>query len=345
MPVFVGPGSAPAGGFEGKSDRVGFPTATSDPSSAILGDVYIQTVGSGATMFRYDGTEWAAVGVVEGIDASGGTTATYTGYKTHTFTSNGNFTVNSGDGDVEIILIGGGGGGGNNDTGGGGGSGAYVKRSGVPVTGSPGLYQIVIGSSGAADGSDGGSSTAFGFTAPGGGGGGDGNAGPQPNVGRAGGSSGGGGWPSGGQGPAPGSPYPGTFTDASPPTGWGGQGGTCGGNSGNNNGGGGGGAGQNGQAGTSGGPAGNGGNGITGQFRTGSSESHGGGGGGGGDQDRGDGGTGGGGSGSGPGGNTGPQPMNATANTGGGGGGAGGFGGGQGGAGGTGICIVRYPSS
>ena len=58
MPVFVGPGSAPAGGFEGKSDRVGFNTATSDPGSAVIGDMYVQTVGTGATVKIYDGSSY-----------------------------------------------------------------------------------------------------------------------------------------------------------------------------------------------------------------------------------------------------------------------------------------------
>ena len=58
MPVFVGPGSAPDGGFEGKSDRVGFPTATSNPGSAVLGDMFLHTVGAGATLMMHNGTEF-----------------------------------------------------------------------------------------------------------------------------------------------------------------------------------------------------------------------------------------------------------------------------------------------
>ena len=62
MPFYVGPGSTPAGGLEMRSDRVGFPTATSDPSPAVVGDSYIQTVGAGVTVRLYDGSSWVSLG-------------------------------------------------------------------------------------------------------------------------------------------------------------------------------------------------------------------------------------------------------------------------------------------
>ena len=58
MPFYVGPGSSPAGGLEMRSDRVGFPTATSDPSPAVAGDMYIQTVGAGATWRFHNGSSF-----------------------------------------------------------------------------------------------------------------------------------------------------------------------------------------------------------------------------------------------------------------------------------------------
>tara|TARA_R100000030_G_C3172942_1_gene103807 strand:- start:352 stop:537 length:186 start_codon:yes stop_codon:yes gene_type:complete len=58
MPFFVGSGSASDGGLEMKSDRVGIPTGTSDPGSAVLGDMYVQTVGAGATVRIYDGSSY-----------------------------------------------------------------------------------------------------------------------------------------------------------------------------------------------------------------------------------------------------------------------------------------------
>jgi len=61
MPVFVGSGTTSGGGFEAQSSQVGFPTSTSDPQNANVGDIYIQRVGTGATMRLYDGTSWGNV--------------------------------------------------------------------------------------------------------------------------------------------------------------------------------------------------------------------------------------------------------------------------------------------
>jgi hypothetical protein len=104
MPVFVGPGSAPDGGFEGKSDRVGFPTATADPGSAVVGDMYVQTVGTGSTLKMYNGTVWSGVdSQCSPMSATGGTkdTSSRSGYNVHTFTGPGTLTIDSGTGDVE----------------------------------------------------------------------------------------------------------------------------------------------------------------------------------------------------------------------------------------------------
>ena len=67
------------------------------------------------------------------------------GYKYHTFTSPGTFSVSSGTGSIEIIVVGGGGGGGLCH-GGGGGAGGLVFHPSVPVV--PGTYAITIGSGG-----------------------------------------------------------------------------------------------------------------------------------------------------------------------------------------------------
>ena len=48
---------------------------------------------------------------VGGVDATGGTISISAGYKYHTFTSNGTFSVLSGPAIVDIIVVGGGGGG------------------------------------------------------------------------------------------------------------------------------------------------------------------------------------------------------------------------------------------
>lgn len=68
------------------------------------------------------------------------------GYKYHTFTGSGTFTVASGDADVEFLLVGGGGCGraGGGAAGGGGGAGGLTYSSSHPVT--VGDYTINVGS-------------------------------------------------------------------------------------------------------------------------------------------------------------------------------------------------------
>lgn len=85
------------------------------------------------------------------VIASGGTITTSGGYKIHTFTSSGTFTVTSG-GVVDALVIGGGGGGGggekgiNNDGGGGGGAGGYIEVSNHTVFTK--AYTITVGNGG-----------------------------------------------------------------------------------------------------------------------------------------------------------------------------------------------------
>ena len=94
----------------------------------------------------YDGTVWQGLG---GISATGGTVTTSDGYKIHTFTSGGTFTVISG-GEVEYLVVAGGGGGGkggpsSHETGGGGAGGLL---SGNIPTLSAGNYLVVVGGGG-----------------------------------------------------------------------------------------------------------------------------------------------------------------------------------------------------
>jgi hypothetical protein len=124
---------------------------------------------------------------------TGGTTATYTysgtSYRTHKFTTNGNFVLGLTK-TVDYLIVGGGGGGGHH-SGGGGGAGGLVWRTGQTLT--AGTYPAVIGSGGATNyntsGSDGNNSTFNSNTALGGGGGG---CGGSSLAGRNGGSGGGG---------------------------------------------------------------------------------------------------------------------------------------------------------
>lgn len=72
--------------------------------------------------------------------ATGGTISTITGYTVHTFTSSGNF-VPTGNGTIEVLVVGGGG----TTVAGGGGGGAVVYNRLANVTsGSP--YPITVGS-------------------------------------------------------------------------------------------------------------------------------------------------------------------------------------------------------
>jgi hypothetical protein len=98
------------------------------------------------------------------FSASGGTVTTSGGYKVHTFTSSGNFTVDSGSKSVEYIIVGGGGGGGDNAAGtagyiwsGGGGAGGLRTSSTTFAAGyaSSSSYGVTVGGGGAvnADGS------------------------------------------------------------------------------------------------------------------------------------------------------------------------------------------------
>jgi hypothetical protein len=142
-----------------------------------------------------------------GIVATGGTITTIGAYNIHTFTSGGTFSVTSGAGNIETLLIAGGGSGGTAQPNGmssfmgagGGGAGGVVYKSAVPVT--PGNYPASVGGGATAQtstntkGNDGTPTTFVGLTALGGGGGGQQG---YPNIGvnsygNAGGSGGGGG--------------------------------------------------------------------------------------------------------------------------------------------------------
>ena len=84
-----------------------------------------------------------------GLQASGGNVANGNepgnGWTYHVFTQPGTFTVSSGSGTVQYVVIGGGGGGGNEDAGGGGGAGAFITGSTTVSSSQP----ITIGGGGA----------------------------------------------------------------------------------------------------------------------------------------------------------------------------------------------------
>ena len=305
-------------------DGLDYNTTSSNSSSLIIADV----TSPNATLNTPANNSYFAAGV----NATGGTITYVGGYTIHTFTSNGTFSVTSGSGNVEVLVVAGGGGGGYQDCGGGGGAGGLIYNSSYAV--SAGSYNVVIGNGGAggtsSQGGDGQNSSFGSIIATGGGGGGKGNTGA--NAGRNGGSGGGGGW--GGQ--LNGSGIPGQGYGGGPGNGGGGA---------STAGGGGGGSSAVGTVMPT--PASRGGDGGNGTMYNinGSNVWYAGGGGGGGDNAVGYGGVGGGGSGGYRNGNPTTAVMAGTPNTGGGGGGAGGYSGGNGGAGGSGIVIVRYLTS
>ena len=185
-------------------------------------------------------------GLVAGFSATGGTVTTAAGYKIHSFTSPGTFTITSlgNSSSVEVLVVGSGGGGGHT-IGGGGGAGGVVYHSAYSVTttsypvsvGSGGPGAVGSGSYPTGRGTPGGNSVFGNLTAVGGGGGGNydnasNDAGPGGSGGGAGAAAG-----SGAPGSQPSQPQPGS------PPGYA-QYGFSGGNGGDsNNGGGGGGAG------------------------------------------------------------------------------------------------------
>ncbi|MFA5779551.1 MAG: glycine-rich domain-containing protein [Elusimicrobiota bacterium] len=128
-----------------------------------------------------------------GVSATGGTITEVGGYRIHTFTSNGTFTINVAT-NVEVLVVAGGGGGGyetaSNSGAGGGGAGGLIYNSAIAVTAQS--YTVTVGAGGAGATSlttINGSNSVFGSIIAAGGGGGGSTYGPT--NGAAGGSGGG----------------------------------------------------------------------------------------------------------------------------------------------------------
>ena len=105
------------------------------------------------TGFRFGfGSSPAVDSAGSSLSATGGTRIESGNYIVHKFTSDGNFEVLDGSGQIEFFLVGGGGGGGGDNAGGGGGSGVVTANRTI----TPGTYSVQIGSGGVgAYGSDG----------------------------------------------------------------------------------------------------------------------------------------------------------------------------------------------
>jgi membrane-bound inhibitor of C-type lysozyme len=299
-------------------------TTAQRPASPVNGMVRYNTTED--YLEEYRSGQWLVLSNV--FSASGGTITESGGYRIHTFTSSGTFSVESGSSEVEYVVVAGGGAGGYEAGGGAGGyrSSVVGESSGggssaeSKLSVSSGSYTVTVGAGGSGIESanqsppiSGSNSTFASITAVGGGGGGFYSAGTRD--GGSGGSGGG----------------------AASSTSSGGGSGTSGqGYAGGYNSGGGGGASAAGGNGFAVGAA-VGGAGVSSSI-TGSAVTRAGGGGGS-PQSAGStpGGSGGGGTGVSPG-----PGGNGTANTGGGGGGYWSFGNGPSGSGGSGIVIIRY---
>jgi hypothetical protein len=120
------------------------------PSSPSEGDLWFNsatsTVSSVVTkaMAVYNGTSWNQLSNV--TSATGGTERTYTGYKSHTFTSSGTFQITQGSPACDILIVAGGGGGGGRHHGGGGGAGGVRVFTNQALT--AGSYTITVGAGG-----------------------------------------------------------------------------------------------------------------------------------------------------------------------------------------------------
>lgn len=186
-------------------------TSGNRPVSPVMGSIIFNT--STNKFEKWNGVSWVSAGTST-IDATGGSIAYYANYKIHIFTTVGSstFTVTSGSGEVEYLIVAGGGGGGMDMGGGGGGGGVLTGKTNVAA----GSYTIVVGQKGygapsggggfRTDGvgpqpswhqftvpaTNGGNSSAFGLTAIGGGAGGSSYFQYSPGATGASGGSGGG---------------------------------------------------------------------------------------------------------------------------------------------------------
>jgi hypothetical protein len=175
--------------------------STSSETLALLESAPVAGASDGATItrsvtpeeFRYR----AQVPLTGAFSASGGAKARIGDDVVHTFGESGTFTVTSGEGTMEVLIIAGGGGGAVGQ-GGAGGAGGVVYREALPVSARAEPYEIVVGAGGIGalcaedsgtivrSNTSGGNSSAFGLTAIGGG-----RGAPAGSHGAAGGSGGG----------------------------------------------------------------------------------------------------------------------------------------------------------
>lgn len=187
--------------FKVKQDATGGRTLTWGSNYSMIGaksDLALDPNTWNMFYFLYDGSVMNLVQNLHynpPIDASGGTITYSAPYKIHTFTSSGNFVVNSASSTqtVEVLVVAGGGsGGGPSYHGGGGGAGGVLISTSLPVSSQ--TYAVTVGNGGAAvsggsNGNNGQNSVFSTLTAIGGGGGGNYSTGSGGTGGSGGGAA------------------------------------------------------------------------------------------------------------------------------------------------------------
>jgi len=239
-------------------------TPSSDTAATVTipSSVYSNVTAGRVVSIKVTNSDGSSSGIITKTAVAvptGGTINTYSGYRSHKFTSSGTFTATALISQVDALMVAGGGGGGTDNSGGGGAGGMKV-HTGINVSAQG--YSITIGGGGSGSsvsagdagpyGSNGSNTSAFGYSVTGGGVG----ASSGGNNAASGGSGGGGG---------------NETASATGGSGASGQG-TAGGNGANGGGGGGGGKGAAGQNGNvrSSGAGGYGGTGAQNNYATGS---------------------------------------------------------------------------
>ena len=123
------------------------PTTTATAPDGTEGDLFYDT-DKGSLMVSSSAGTWLKVSAAT-VTATNDTEGSYTGYKSHTWTVDGTFSVAGGSKEVDIMMIAGGGGGGRDSEGDAGGGGAGGMRVLLAETLASGDYTIVIGAGGA----------------------------------------------------------------------------------------------------------------------------------------------------------------------------------------------------
>ena len=155
------------------------PSSDSAATVSVPASVYNNVTAGRAvtiTVTNSDGSTSSGVNKTALGLPTGGNIQTYSGYRSHKFTSGGTFTATPFISSVDVLIVAGGGGGGS-DNSGGGGAGGMLVQTGVPVSAQGYTITVGAGGNGSTDpGGDGGpyatngsNSSAFGYTATGGG--------------------------------------------------------------------------------------------------------------------------------------------------------------------------------